>query len=73
MLKQTQTTAKNIKTACFPKHGPVAENGKEILLSLKHVDINFGKGEKLVRAVQDVSLDIYKGETFSLVGESGSG
>ena len=73
MLKETQTIAKSTKTTRFPQHGPAAENGKEILLSLKHVDINFGKGEKLVRAVQDVSLDIYKGETFSLVGESGSG
>ena len=57
----------------LPEHGPIAENGKEILLSLKNVDITFGKGEDAVRAVQDASFDIYKGETFSLVGESGSG
>ena len=49
------------------------KSGREVLLSLRHVDINFGKGENRVRAVQDVSFDIYKGETFSLVGESGSG
>ena len=57
----------------FPEHGPIAENGKEILLSLKNVDITFGKGETAVEAVKDASFDIYKGETFSLVGESGSG
>ena len=51
----------------------MAENGREILLSLKNVDITFGKGDDAVRAVQDASFDIYKGETFSLVGESGSG
>ncbi|MDE7220309.1 MAG: ATP-binding cassette domain-containing protein, partial [Oscillospiraceae bacterium] len=51
----------------------MAENGREILLSLKDVDITFGKGEDAVRAVQHASFDIYKGETFSLVGESGSG
>ena len=57
----------------FPEHGPIADNGREILLSLKNVDITFGKGDNAVRAVQDASFDIYKGETFSLVGESGSG
>ena len=57
----------------LPEHGPVAENGKEVLLSLKNVDITFGKGDKAVRAVKNASFDIYKGETFSLVGESGSG
>ncbi len=57
----------------FPEHGPIAENGKEILLSVKDIDITFGKGENAVHAVTDASFDIYKGETFSLVGESGSG
>lgn len=57
----------------LPEKGPIAENGKEILLSLKNVDITFGKGDRAVRAVKDATFDIYKGETFSLVGESGSG
>jgi len=57
----------------LPEHGPVDENGREILLSLKNVDITFGKGDNAVRAVKNASFDIYKGETFSLVGESGSG
>ena len=58
----------------FPEHGPIdPSNGKEILLSVKDVDITFGKGDNAVRAVKNASFDVYKGETFSLVGESGSG
>ena len=63
----------NNTTSNFPEHGPIAENGKEILLSVKDIDITFGKGEDQVHAVKKASFDIYKGETFSLVGESGSG
>ena len=63
---------KNMKRQ-LPEHGPLDENGREILLSVKNVDITFGKGDSAVRAVKNASFDIYKGETFSLVGESGSG
>lgn len=61
------------KVSGFPEHGPYNEDGREILLSLKNVDITFGKGEGAVRAVKNATFDIFKGETFSLVGESGSG
>jgi len=62
-----------VRVSHLPEHGPLDENGREILLSLKNVDITFGKGDDAVRAVKNASFDIYKGETFSLVGESGSG
>ena len=61
------------RVAHLPEHGPIDANGREILLSLKNVDITFGKGDNAVRAVKNASFDIFKGETFSLVGESGSG
>ena len=63
----------NKNVSHLPEHGPVDENGREVLLSLKNVDITFGKGDNAVRAVKNANFDIYKGETFSLVGESGSG
>ena len=62
-----------VRVAHLPEHGPIDENGKEVLLSLRNVDITFGKGDNAVRAVKNATFDIYKGETFSLVGESGSG
>lgn len=73
MGTEKNTVTLDASASHFPEHGPFDDEGREILLSLKHVDINFGRGENMVRAVQDVSFDVYKGETFSLVGESGSG
>lgn len=55
-------------------------NKKEILLETQNLSVNFPVKKatffskpKYLQAVTDVSLQIYKGETFGLVGESGCG
>ena len=69
-----ETTKMDATSRHFPEHGPIdGKTGKEVLLSVRNVDIEFGKGDKAFKAVKNASFDIYKGETFSLVGESGSG
>ena len=45
----------------------------EALLSVRGLKKYFGHGEHPVRAVDDVSFEIAKGEVLGLVGESGSG
>ena len=52
----------------------------EPLLSVRHVSKRFpvgksffGRANKFVHAVNDVSFDVMPGETFSIVGESGCG
>lgn len=44
----------------------------EVLLSIKNLKQYFNAGKKNeVRAIENISFDIYKGETLGLVGESG--
>jgi peptide/nickel transport system ATP-binding protein len=48
--------------------------GSDMVLRAENVNVEFNLGEKkIVRAVSGVSIDIAKGETLAVVGESGCG
>ncbi len=50
------------------------QNNKEVLLSISNLKQYFPlKQGRFVKANDGISIDIYKGETFGLVGESGCG
>lgn len=47
---------------------------RQVLLSVKNLKKHFHMGKhEILKAVDGISFDIYKGETFGLVGESGCG
>ena len=51
----------------------VAADQEAPLIEVRHLKKYFGSGARPVRAVDDVSFEIRRGETLGLVGESGSG
>ena len=61
------------KTENFKRQDMPAAEKKSPLLEIKNLKLEFGKGEKALRAVDDVSFTIAEGETLCLVGESGCG
>lgn len=46
---------------------------REIALSVKNLNVKFNLRGKVLHAIRDISLDVYKGESLAIVGESGSG
>jgi oligopeptide transport system ATP-binding protein len=50
----------------------MSEN-KEIILSVKDLEIQFTLRGQTLTAIRGISMDLYKGESLAIVGESGSG
>ncbi|MCL2006601.1 MAG: ABC transporter ATP-binding protein [Treponema sp.] len=46
---------------------------REVLISIKNLNVKFSLRGRQLHAIRNVSLDIYKGESLTIVGESGSG
>ena len=46
---------------------------QEIILSASNVEVQFTVRGKQLRAIRNISIDLYKDETLAIVGESGSG
>ena len=42
-------------------------------VQITNLTVEFGEGDKKLKAVEDLNLSIPRGESFGLVGESGSG
>jgi oligopeptide transport system ATP-binding protein len=48
-------------------------NRKEVILSVKDLGVKFSLRGRILKAIREVSLALYRGESLAIVGESGSG
>ena len=61
------------KTNEIDRQNKKLEEQKSVILEVKDLCKTYGVGEDSVQALKKVSLELYKGETLGVIGESGSG
>lgn len=67
------TESSSVELSPVQLRGEHDATGRDILLRIEHLSVNFTAGKRVIQAVSDVSLDVARGETLGLVGESGCG
>ncbi|XGU20309.1 ATP-binding cassette domain-containing protein [Rhodococcus sp. 3Y1] len=45
----------------------------DVIVDVRNLAVEYGRGRKALRAVDDVSFSVQRGETLAIIGESGSG
>ena len=62
------------KEKVFNKIDPsVSVNNGEVLVDVKNLEVQFSVRTKILTAIRNISLSIYKGDVLAIVGESASG
>ncbi|MFA0025885.1 ATP-binding cassette domain-containing protein, partial [Vibrio sp. 10N.261.49.A5] len=69
MTSNTVPASNNVSTA----RSATGSSDTSPVLTIDKLSVGFGRKDSIEQVTQDVSLEIYKGETLALVGESGSG
>ena len=75
LYKDFVSKSKELKKKQAPINlNPVDEvkNG-DVLVSVRDLEVQFSVRNRILTAIRKISLDIYKGETIAIVGESASG
>ncbi|MBW4077061.1 MAG: ABC transporter ATP-binding protein [Acidobacteria bacterium] len=52
---------------------PAALESSDLVLEVKDFSVDYGWGERAVRAVRNVDLDVHRSQVLGIAGESGSG